>query len=260
MNSEFETFDSTMREKGWLIFDSVVPLELVERMKLDLTKCYDTCRALQVKNKIAEDTPYTLHHLVGQADSFLDYLSLNPIGKYIERYFSGKYILNSFGGAINKADSASYANKVHRDIRTYSGDSKLILNTLIMLDDFTEDNGATLMLSGSHKAEEKPSDEHFYNNCEKVIGKKGSILFFDSNVWHAGGSNTTSMERTSVTPMYSKPFMKQQFDYCRAIGFDNVETYSDDLKQVLGYFSRTPSTLEEWYQVPEKRMYRPDQG
>lgn len=260
MDISIADFDRIMSEKGWLVFDSVIPLDLVERMKQDLLSCYETCRALQIKNHIAEDTPYTVHHLIGQADSFLDYLALNPIGKYIEHYFAGKYILNSFGGAINKANSASYANRVHRDIRTYSGDSRLILNTLLMLDDFTEDNGATKLLSGSHILEEKPTDAYFEEHSEKALGKKGSILFFNSNVWHAGGTNTTTASRTSVTPMYSKPFMKQQFDYSRAIGYENVENMEDEMKQVLGYFSRVPCSLEEWYQPPEKRMYRPDQG
>ena len=54
--------------------------------------------------------------------------------------------------------------------------------------------------------------------------------------------------------------MKQQFDYCRQIGFDNVEKMSEGLQQVLGYKSRIPASLEEWYQPLEKRFYRNDQG
>jgi hypothetical protein len=29
---------------------------------------------------------------------------------------------------------------------------------------------------------------------------------------------------------------------------------------VLGYNARVPATLDEWYQPPERRMYRSDQG
>lgn len=260
MLPDLKHFDRLINEKGWIVFDSVVPTSLVDDMKSDLQDCYTKCRELQIKHNIAKDTPYTVHHLVGQAKSFLKYLELNPIDEYITHYFSGKYILNSFGGAINKANSSSYANKVHRDIRTFSGDNRLILNTLIMLDDFTEFNGATKLLSGSHNSAEKPSEEYFEKYSERALGRKGSILLFNSNVWHAGGNNVTNTSRSSVTPMYSKPFMKQQFDYSQAIGYENIENFDEPLKQVLGYYSRTPSTLEQWYQPPNKRMYRPDQG
>lgn len=83
---------------------------------------------------------------------------------------------------------------------------------------------------------------------------------FNSNVWHAGGSNTTEHLRRSVTPMFSKPFMKQQFDYPRALGYDRGPAFSEQLRQVIGYNARVPATLDEWYQPPAKRMYHSNQG
>ena len=53
--------------------------------------------------------------------------------------------------------------------------------------------------------------------------------------------------------------MKQQLDYSRAIGFDNVEKLSTELQQLVGFYSRIPTNLDEWYQKPEQRFYRPGQ-
>jgi ectoine hydroxylase-related dioxygenase (phytanoyl-CoA dioxygenase family) len=53
--------------------------------------------------------------------------------------------------------------------------------------------------------------------------------------------------------------MKQQLDYPRAVGYDELEKMSSRLQQLIGFFSRTPSTLDEWYQKPENRFYRPGQ-
>ena len=255
-----EAFDRRMAEQGWVIFDKAIPLAIVEQMREDIHEAYAICRDYQIKNGIDQDTSYTVHHLVGQFDSFLDCLKAYPIYDFIERYFGGQFILNSFGGAINTRDSVSYAQRVHRDIRSYSGETTLLLNTLVMLDDFTADNGATWMLSGSHKAEAKPSDEYFKAHAEQAIAPAGSILMFNSNVWHAGGSNETDAVRRSVTPMFSKPFMKQQFDYPRALGYDRGADFDETLRQVIGYNARVPATLDEWYQPPAKRMYHSNQG
>jgi ectoine hydroxylase-related dioxygenase (phytanoyl-CoA dioxygenase family) len=60
--------------------------------------------------------------------------------------------------------------------------------------------------------------------------------------------------------MFSKPFIKQQCDYPRVVGYDRMDALTDHQRQILGYYARVPASLEEWYQPPERRMYRPGQG
>jgi hypothetical protein len=255
-----EFFDEQLDEKGWLVFDSLIDMSIINKMREAIEIDYQHCRNIQIKNGIANNNSHTVHHLVGQSNIWFEYLNVTPIHSFVERYFNGCFILNSFGGAINTAHSESYAHNVHRDIRTYSGNSRLLLNTLVMLDDFTLENGATRMLSGSHKRKDKPSETYFNEHAEIAVGNAGSVLFFDSNVWHSGGNNSTNHVRRSVTPMYSKPFIKPQFDYPRALGYDKGETFSDAMQQILGYKSRIPESLDEWYQPPINIMYRPGQG
>ena len=214
-------FNNCMKIKGWFIFHEIVSMELVQRMLDDMQSAYQFCRNIQVNNNIPENNEGTLHHLVELGNSFLEYLifseQLNP---YFENYFNGKYILNSFGGNINRKGVTSYASKIHRDIRSYSAHIPLLLNTLVMLDHFTHDNGATYLMSGSHCTHpEPPSEVEFAQMAEQAIAKAGSVLVFNSNLWHCAGKNVTDLPRRSITPMYCKPFMKQQYDYTRALGY-----------------------------------------
>jgi hypothetical protein len=59
--------------------------------------------------------------------------------------------------------------------------------------------------------------------------------------------------------MFCRPFIKPQFDYPRALGYER-DDWSPYLRQLLGYNARIPASLEEWYQPIENRMYLPDQG
>src|SRR5207253_10634808 len=114
---DLPTFQSQMRSRGWAIFDSFVEPRLVAQMQADLARAYGICRAVQLKNGIAVNTEGTLHHLIGLGDSFLEMLDrYEAIMPYLESYFRGKLILNSFGGNILEK-SSSYATAVHRDIR-----------------------------------------------------------------------------------------------------------------------------------------------
>jgi len=213
-----DRFCAAMATRGWLVIDRFVDDDLVCRMRADLDRAYATCRRLQVANGIALDTEGTLHHLVGQGESFLEFIDrLAPIVPHLETHFGGPFILNSFGGNILRA-SPSYASA------------------------------------------NRPSDQAFAARAEAATGRAGSLLVFDSNLWHAAGVNNTAAARRSVTPMFSRPLVKPQFDHPRALGYERMDTLSELQRQVLGYYSRIPATLEEWYQPPQRRMYRPGQG
>ena len=132
-------------------------------MLVDLDRAWGICRAIGV----ASDADLTVHHLLGQGQSFMDFIDeMAPLTPYLEHYFEGRFIPNSFGGVINMRNRTSYAQRVRRDIRSFSGEMPLLPNTLVMLDDFTADNGATLLLPGSHMHAAKPSDEEFYRSCQ----------------------------------------------------------------------------------------------
>jgi ectoine hydroxylase-related dioxygenase (phytanoyl-CoA dioxygenase family) len=256
---ELQQFERKMNEFGWVIIPSLLCKEMISNLINDLEAAYINCRKIQIKNGLELSNEKTAHHLLGQGQYFLDFINKHYIHKYLHHYFNGHYILNSLGAAINTSNSSNYSHQIHRDVRTYSKDFQFIINTLVMLDDFTTENGATLLLSGSHHIKEKPSEDYFIKNAVPAIAPAGSILIFNSNIWHAAGDNMSSSVRRSITPMYSRPFVKQQFDYPRSLGYHTQHLYSELTRQVIGFNSRTPETLDQWYQPIEHRYYKRDQ-
>lgn len=260
INATVDEFHSKMNECGWVFFDKVLDNELVDQINLQLVDAYELRRDIQVQNGIEANTDGTLHHLV-EADNFsIPFLENMYCDKFMKDFFHGNYILNSFGGVLNFKGSKPYVQNVHRDVRSFTGDVKLMINMLVLLDDFTLENGATYFLTGSHHQDAKPNDELFYNKADRAVGKKGSIILFDSHLWHATGYNTTDNQRRALTLTFTRPYIKQQLDYPRFLGYDNRDGFNENLKQVLGYNARVAASLQEYYQPPHKRMYMPGQG
>jgi len=250
-----DQFVRNITDRGWHIFADAMPLSLIGDMLIDFGTAQARCQRIQKQNGL-ENVEGTLHHLVGHEQSFMDCLAeYEKLDPYMEAYFQGKFILNSFGGNILMKGS-SYANNIHREIRTFSGSMPLMLNTLVMLDDFTHDNGATYLMHRGHIQADKPDEYDFMKQAFQVTGRAGSVVMWNSNLWHRAGENTTDKPRRSITPEFTKPFMKQGFDYAQHV----LDTDSEWLKQVLGYYSRVPSTLSEWYKKPDERFYRSNQG
>jgi hypothetical protein len=102
--------------------------------------------------------------------------------------------------------------------------------------------------------------EEFFAQADRAIGPAGRVVAFDSNLWHAAGVNRSPARRRGLTIAFTRPFMKQQLDYPRALGYAAAGAMSPALRQVLGYNARVPASLEEWYQPAERRMYQRDQG
>jgi hypothetical protein len=255
-----EAIHQKLKRSGWALVEQVLPADLLGRLREELEQAYEVCRGVQVRNGVGEGTDGTVHHVVGLGSSFLELLERLPVWAVVERYFGGQYILNSFGGVLTVSGSKTYLGRVHRDIRTFSGELPLMMNMLIMLDEFTEDNGATYLLAGSHLRPDRPGDEWFFAHAVRAVGPAGSVVMFNSNLWHAAGVNRTPGPRRALTLTITPPSLKQQCDYPRLIGYEKAGQLSPRLRQLLGYNARVPSSLEEWYQPPEKRFYQRDQG
>jgi hypothetical protein len=255
-----EEFDRKIAIDGWALLEGIVPERMVERMRVDLADAYDCCRSYQIKAGMERETVGTLHHIpaLGSNESFLEFLTENPAAPYISAYFNGQpYVLNSCGGNFNFPESDNYASAIHRDQRSYFRD-RMMLNTIVALDELTKENGATWIIAGGHRMETRPGEGEWNAKSKQITAPAGSIILFDSRLWHRAGQNKTSRPRRIITPIYGLPFIKSGFDYCRALGARVRDEMPDTLKQILGYYARTPDKFEEWYS--KDRFYRKEQG
>jgi hypothetical protein len=259
-DSQFHRFDYAMRTRGWLTFNAVVPTDLCEQMRADIDRHVVRCGELQVNAGISGAPDGTAHHTLGYDDSLDEFLERGFLDEYVQRFFGGPYILHAFNPVTIPSGGHNYVHRIHKDVRTHAGGFRMLLNMLVMVDAFTMNNGATFILSGSHHEGEAPPEEFFYEYAERIVGPIGSIVLFDSNVWHAAGENTCGRPRTALTLSLSRPFVKPQMDYARFVGAERGAQLSDRMRQLLGFNAGVATNLDEWYRPAGSRMYRPDQG
>ncbi|MEP7063041.1 MAG: phytanoyl-CoA dioxygenase family protein [Betaproteobacteria bacterium] len=243
--------------KGWAIVSGVFSNALMRDIESALEAALSRREKIRRENHVDGQNDGTLHHLLVDHPAFLEVLEvLASFDPLIRAFLSGNYILNSYGGVINRRATKAYVHNVHRDIRFASDAKRFMLNCLVMLDDFTLENGATFLLSSSQSRDSRPDDKQFFDQSERAVGPKGSVLFFDSRLWHATGPNLTDYPRKALTLTFTSPFFKQQLDYPRLFGYENGDSLSLFLRQVVGFNARVPATLEEFYLPVEKRYYQ----
>ena len=88
-------------------------------------------------------------------------------------------------------------------------DATMHLTTLWMLSDFTEENGGTVIVPGSHRSRSNPTGDSGVEPMEShptemnATGAAGSVLVIDSRLWHATARNRSDAPRVSVVIRYA---------------------------------------------------------
>lgn len=88
-------------------------------------------------------------------------------------------------------------------------DAVMHLTTLWMLSPFTDDNGGTLVVPGSHRTTNNPTGDNGmlpgapHPTEMQVCGAPGSVLVMDSRVWHATAPNRSGEPRVAVVVRYA---------------------------------------------------------
>ncbi len=91
-----------------------------------------------------------------------------------------------------------------------------VCNSMWLLDDFTEENGATRVVPGSHRSGKHPKDalEDATQHPEEIqlTAASGTVIVFNSHLWHAGGLNQTDSPRHGMLAYYCRRDHKQLTD------------------------------------------------
>lgn len=111
----------------------------------------------------------------------------------------------------------------------------LVVNIAWMLDDFTEANGATRVVPGSHRVAAAP-DRSADERAVPAEGAAGTALVFDGRLWHGTGRNTTTdRKRHGILTYYCRPWMRTQENHTVSTDPEVVAQATPALRRLLGF-------------------------
>jgi ectoine hydroxylase-related dioxygenase (phytanoyl-CoA dioxygenase family) len=110
----------------------------------------------------------------------------------------------------------------------------LVANVMWMVDDFTEENGATRVVPGSHRSGSHP-DPRDRPETVAATGPAGSALVFDGRLWHGTGRNVTDRPRHGVLTYFARPFVRTQEDFSLSVADEVLDAAPPWLLELLGF-------------------------
>jgi len=110
----------------------------------------------------------------------------------------------------------------------------IVCNTMWALTDFTDENGATRIIPGSHLRDHSPDFFGHYDSIPAVM-PKGSVMVYHGSLWHGGGTNRTERRRVGVAMNYCAGYVRQQENQQLGIPREIAAQFSPRLQELVGY-------------------------
>jgi ectoine hydroxylase-related dioxygenase (phytanoyl-CoA dioxygenase family) len=203
---------------------------------------------------------WMVHNLMMRGKPFLRLLEHPLMHDCLSTVLDDKCILYAYTTSSMPPRGTNYSRRIHVDCPRFIPGYVSNVGWLLALDDFTDENGASYALPGSHARSDVPSEKEFYSGATRWYPKAGDAILFNARLFHAGGENQTDRPRHALTLNVCRSYMRQRFDYPRLVPADLVAELGPIGRRFLGFNVRIPDSLEQYYVPPEKRLYLAGQG
>ncbi len=228
----------SLERDGYAVIESLLPPELVREVKDDVLPRLD---APYARNNFEGFATQRLYDVLGKT------LACNPLVEHpvvlglVDRILEPNYLLSQLQ-VINILPGEA-RQPLHHDDAFYPWPRprrSLGAAAIWAIDAFTEDNGATVVIPGSHLWPDRMPTEEEAANARPIVMPPGSLLFFHGTTWHGGGANRSSAPRLAVAAQYCAPFLRQQENFALSIPHARAKLLGEHIQRMLGYSIHPP--------------------
>ena len=217
-----------LKRDGFYVVDGVIPSSDVGRVRDDVVAAqkrgHDASEAAKQAtrakgHRIGAEGVASMRQVINETQSFAPYVASRKLMDVVDALF-GPYarvsctdcVINYPGNERGYWHSDWPYNATNAShIPTPYPDALLHLSSIWMLTDFNDQNGGTFVVPGSHRSDNNPSAglmddidrDAPYPSEMQVKGSAGSVLIYDSRLWHSVAGNVSDEARVALIIRYA---------------------------------------------------------
>jgi ectoine hydroxylase-related dioxygenase (phytanoyl-CoA dioxygenase family) len=223
-----------VRETGYTIVENAIAPDLVAALNEALARLERDLGARPAGNAFEGANTVRIYNLLAHGAPFTEVPVHPAVLPIVEGVLDAGCLISSLSSIA--IDPGEVAQPIHADdqvIPLEKPHAPIVCNSMWALSDFTEANGATRLVPGSHRRE-NPQYGGAYDTIAAEMAA-GSVLIWDGALWHGGGANRTDRRRTGIAMNYCAGFIRQQEN--QQLGLDPalVKGFAPRLQELIGY-------------------------
>ncbi len=232
MTSQIEQIAQQVEKSGYAVVPDFLDKDRLRQLCRDLRPIFDAVGSRE-SEKFGRQTIHT-HNLLAKTRAVDELLLDSLLLGLIEGILGPDFQVS--GVAAMRPGPGDQRQHLHTDDGHYPiprPHPPLIVNTLIALDPFTVENGATEVVPGSHRFKERLEQD---TETVGVEMPAGGLLLWDGALWHRGGGNSTlGSYRRSINVNFNLAWLKQRENQFVGVPPEVVVAMPEALQALIGY-------------------------
>jgi ectoine hydroxylase-related dioxygenase (phytanoyl-CoA dioxygenase family) len=222
-------------EDGYTILEDAIEPGLVDALDEDLLRLEREFGIVPAMNEFEGDHTVRIYNLLALGKLYETIPVHENVLPVVERVLDPGCLVSSLSSI--SIDPGETAQPIHADdqlIPLPKPHVATVCNTMWALTDFTEANGATRIIPGSHLRDSSPD---FVTNYDSIAAEmpRGSVLVWHGSLWHGGGANKSDSRRVGIAMNYCAGWIRQQENQQLGIPREIASGFSPRLRELCGY-------------------------
>jgi ectoine hydroxylase-related dioxygenase (phytanoyl-CoA dioxygenase family) len=222
-------------EQGYTILEDVIDPDTVAALNEDLLRLERELGIKPATNDFEGSNTVRIYNLLVHGPLY-EAIPVHPnVLPVVESVLDRGCLVSSLSSI--SIDPGETAQPIHADdqlIPITKPHVPVVCNTMWALTDFTEENGATRIIPGTHLA---PNDPDYFGTYDSIPAEMaaGSVLVWHGSLWHGGGANRSDARRVGVAMNYCAGYIRQQENQQLGIPLEIARGFSPRLRELVGY-------------------------
>jgi ectoine hydroxylase-related dioxygenase (phytanoyl-CoA dioxygenase family) len=232
--AEIATHVARIADTGYTIIEDAIEPDLVTGLYDDLARLEHALDVQPSTNDFEGTQTWRVYNLLVHGPLY-EAIPVHPsVLPVVERVLDPGCLVSSLSSiSIGPGETAQ---PIHADdmlLPIPKPHPPTVCNSMWALTDFTDANGATRLVPGSHLLD-NPVYGGDYDTVPAEMAR-GSVLVWHGSLWHAGGANRTDSRRVGIAMNYCAGYIRQQENQQLGIPPATVKGFSPRLRELVGY-------------------------
>jgi ectoine hydroxylase-related dioxygenase (phytanoyl-CoA dioxygenase family) len=220
---------------GYTIIEGAIEPELVAELRGDLARLEAELHVAPADNDFEGRHTLRVYNLLARGDAWAKVPVHPNVLPVVEGVLDRGCLISSLSSiAIGPCETAQPIHADDQLMPLAKPHVATVCNTMWALTDFTEANGATRIVPGSHLADSSPEYGTVYESIPAEM-PAGSVLAWHGSLWHGGGANTTSEYRVGVAMNYCAGWVRQQENQQLGVPLGTIRRFGARLQELCGF-------------------------
>jgi ectoine hydroxylase-related dioxygenase (phytanoyl-CoA dioxygenase family) len=222
-------------ERGYTVVEDAFGPDLFDRLLTDLDRLHTELDVQPAANDFEGTATLRVYNLLVHGELWQGVPMHDNVLPVVERVLDPGCLVSSLSSiTILPGETAQPIHADDQLIPIPKPHPPTVCNTMWALTDFTDANGATRLVPGSHLAAENPVYGGDYDTVPAEMAT-GSVLVWHGSLWHGGGANLTDERRVGIAMNYCAGYIRQQENQQLGIPAELARTFPKRLQQLIGY-------------------------